>query len=144
MAKSVGNKLTPYLPQIVPLLSQLMTALDQSQSVDRDNELSEACLSTLQAILRKCPKDVTQFVNGLLRSSIELLKYDPNYVYDEDDGDEAMEEEEDAGGWGSDFSDDDGQALDDDDDTSWKVRRGAISVIDAIIKTRPDLAREIT
>lgn len=30
----------------------------------------------------------------------------------------------------------------DDDDTSWKVRRGAYRVIDAIIATRPDLHTE--
>jgi cullin-associated NEDD8-dissociated protein 1 len=54
-----------------------------------------------------------------------------------------MEYEDDqAAGWGSEFEDDDG-ANDDDDDTSWKVRRGAVKTIEAIVISRPELLKEI-
>ncbi len=54
-----------------------------------------------------------------------------------------MKDDEDEEGWGgSDFSDDAG-APDDDDDTSWKVRRSAINIVDAIVKTRSDRVKDI-
>ena len=65
------------------------------------------------------------------------MSYDPNYTYDES-GDVDMEmEDEVAAGWGSDFEDEN-VANEDDDDTSWKVRRSAIRVIEAIINSRPE------
>jgi cullin-associated NEDD8-dissociated protein 1 len=45
--------------------------------------------------------------------------------------------------WGSDFADDEQEVMNDDDDSSWKVRRSAIKIIDAIIKTRPDFIKTI-
>jgi len=54
-----------------------------------------------------------------------------------------MAEEEDAGDWGSDYGDEDAGGLDDDDDSSWKVRRAAVGVMDAIARTRPEFNREI-
>jgi len=47
MAKSVGNKLSPYLNEIIPILIKLMQTLDLETSNDLDNELSEACLTTI-------------------------------------------------------------------------------------------------
>ena len=45
--------------------------------------------------------------------------------------------------WGSDFAEDEQEAMHDDDDTSWKVRRSAIKIIDATIKTRPEFVKTI-
>jgi cullin-associated NEDD8-dissociated protein 1 len=71
---------------------------------------------------------------------MSLVIYDPNYIYNDDDEEMA---DEDLGDWGSDFDDGDQGALDDDDDTSWKVRRGAVGVLNAVIKTRPEFHRTI-
>jgi hypothetical protein len=58
MAKSVGNKLSPFLNDIIPLLSALMQQINNDQSNDLDNDLSEACLTTLQSIILKCPGEL--------------------------------------------------------------------------------------
>lgn len=59
----------------------------------------------------------------------EIITYDPNYTYDNDDT--VMDEEEDCG-WGSEIEDIDADQVDD-DDSSWKVRRAGIKVIEVII-----------
>ena len=142
VTKSIGSKLAPFLNQIVPLLLSIMTKLDDSSSVDIDNELSEACLSTLQSIIRRCPKEVEPYIKDTIESALNLLSYDPNYVYNDDE--EEMQDEEDAEGWdGSDFEDEEEDQADNDDDSSWKVRRGAISVLEAVVKTRPDFLKII-
>lgn len=104
MAKSVGNKLSPFLNEIIPLLTQLMQTISADQSNDLDNELSEACLTTLQSIIHKCPGELKQFVDDLFRVSMKLAEYDPNYIYG--DGDEQMEIDHGDEGWGSDFDED--------------------------------------
>ena len=110
--------------------------------MDIDNELSEACLSTLQSIIRRCPKEVEPYIKDTIESALNLLSYDPNYVYNDDE--EEMQDEEDAEGWdGSDFEDEEEDQADNDDDSSWKVRRGAISVLEAVVKTRPDFLKII-
>lgn len=104
MAKSVGNKLSPFLNEIIPMLTKLMQTINKDQSNDLDNELSEACLTTLQSIIHKCPGELKQFVSELFKVSMELSAYDPNYIYA--DGDEEMADQGEDEGWGSDFDDD--------------------------------------
>lgn len=56
------------------------------------------------------------------------MVYDPNFTYDSNEADADM-----ADDWGDDDGWGDEVMEADDDDTSWKVRRGAIKVILAII-----------
>lgn len=71
---------------------------------------------------------------------MDLVEYDPNYTYDDN---EEMKNEEEMEDWGSDFAEDEQEAMHDDDDSSWKVRRSAVKIIDAIIKTRPEFVKTI-
>lgn len=112
--------------------------MNKDASSDDDNELVEACLNTFESFIRKCPKEVSQYIKEMLSLVSVLLTYDPNYTYGENNN---MEDDE-EGGWGSDWEDNE-QMADDDDDTSWKVRRASVKVIDAIIKTRPEMLREL-
>lgn len=80
-----------------------MMKLDAEKSEDQNNELSEACMNTLHSIIRKCPREVTPFVPGLFTNALELLEYDPNYTYDDD---ENMNNDAEVEDWGSDFEDD--------------------------------------
>lgn len=143
IAKSIGRKLSPHLAQIMPLLNRIADGVNPDVSVDQDNELSETALSTLEAIIRKCPLEVNDYIGDMLSRSVKLCAYDPNYAYNDDEEDVAMDEDDDEGGWDdSDLDDGDGMP-EDDDDTSWKVRRSAVAIIDAIVKTRPDKVGEI-
>ena len=85
MSKAVGSKLAPYLKDIITLLVPIAKSPQDSQSIDLDNELSEACLTTLNAMIRRCPREVSQFIPDLFEISMELLKYDPNYMYDDNE-----------------------------------------------------------
>ena len=60
---------------------------------------------------------------------LKLSSYDPNYSY--------VEENEEEDDWGSDDNDSDyGNPA---DDSSWKIRRAALNVLDAVIKSRPEI-----
>jgi cullin-associated NEDD8-dissociated protein 1 len=141
VAKSVGNKLAPFLDELIPILQQFIINLNRNSSVDLDNELAESCLTTIQMMIKRCPGGFPkQTISDLLKNALNLACYDPNYLYNEDDSE--MADAGDDGGWGSDF-DDDQQNMEDDDDTSWKVRRGAFRIIQSIILTRPELRSDL-
>lgn len=106
-------------------------------------------MTTLEAIIRKCANDVTSYMDTFISNAFLLTEYDPNYTYAEEEEDEKMDEDDDGEGWGDDDEDggwggdDDDHDDDADDDTSWKVRRAAVGIIDVIVKTRPDIIRQI-
>nr|CAG4640607.1 EOG090X00HY [Eulimnadia texana] len=101
-----------------------------------DDELREFCLQAFEALVNKCPKEMSPYVPALAKKCLELLAYDPNYNYEEDnDGEEDADMETD----GDEGEDEDEEEYSDDDDMSWKVRRCAAKCLEAVIRTRPDL-----
>ena len=86
-------------------------------------------MNTIENLIKRCPKEIGKHTKEILEISMNLIAYDPNYTYDDDDGMGAEEEEM---GWDDDemYMD---QEPDDDDDTSWKVRRAAVRNIEALI-----------
>jgi cullin-associated NEDD8-dissociated protein 1 len=130
VSRTAAYKLSSYLDQVIPLFFPFCS-VDQlnidSPDVEIDHELIELCLSTFESFLRGCPREIVTFIPEIFRLSMELISYDPNYTY----SGEAVDEED----WGSDFEDD----IDDNaDDSSWKVRRAAVHVTEATIKSRPE------
>jgi len=125
----VGSKLSRFYGQLVPQLTTYPAVLEDEQSVDIDNEISEACLIAIENMVRKCPNEAKPSLNSVFKQTSALMTYDPNYHYNEDE-DQDMQDDEDEGGWGSDYFDDD---QDDDDDTAWKVRKASIKIIDAVV-----------
>ena len=69
MARTVGNKIASFLNDIFPLLCNFATSLNREQSVDIDNEIAEACLSTFESLIKKCPKEITPYVEKILALS---------------------------------------------------------------------------
>jgi cullin-associated NEDD8-dissociated protein 1 len=62
ISRQVGHKIYPFLPDIVPMVHQKAQCVQSGQSVDEDNEISEACLYVFESLIRKCPKDVGPYV----------------------------------------------------------------------------------
>lgn len=93
----------------------------------------------IESLVKKAPKEVEAYIQGILGLAQVAVLFDPNYDYNAYD-DEPMEEEGD--GW-SDDGVDVGGAGENDDDSSWKVRRSAVKLIDSIIISRPDMLREV-
>jgi len=69
---------------------------------DAQNELTAACLETLQQIVKSCPVQCAQYIPELFQNALTLLEYDPNYAYDVN---VKMANDEEYGDWGSDFED---------------------------------------
>lgn len=115
--------------------------MSKGQSTDLENEIAESSLSAVENLIRKAPKDIDEYITQIFDLGSHLMVFDPNYTYEEDKGGEDEGWGEDAG-WGSDFEDEQ-MANEDDDDTSWKVRRAAIKLIDALVSSRPDKLRSV-
>ena len=138
ISRTVGSKLSNYLNDLVPILMPFCDTSKleiESPEIETDHELIEICLSALESFIRRCPKEVADFVPEIFKLVMELISYDPNYSYAE----EEMEEDED---WGSDFEESEELSDAGIDDSSWKVRRAAVHVLDSIIRSRPEKLSE--
>ncbi|CDO71748.1 hypothetical protein BN946_scf184920.g32 [Trametes cinnabarina] len=118
--------------QIAPALSDIASRIIKDSQRD-DEELRESCLQALEALVLKCPSEITSFLSAIIRVGIQYIKYDPNYAGGDDDEDEEMADDEDE--------DDEelGEEYEDDEDTSYKIRRSATKLLSAVIATRPEL-----
>jgi len=124
---TVGYRLGKFLDQVLPLIAK--NVKDAGKEEESDEELRENCLQTLEALVLRCPKEVTPHLDKIVGIALEYIKHDPNYA----EGDEEEMETDDAGD--EDEGDDDDA---EDDDVSWKVRRASAKVLHAVISTRPE------
>ncbi|CAG9331708.1 unnamed protein product [Blepharisma stoltei] len=134
ISRTVGYKLNNFLKDLLPLLFQFCSTRGlsiDSPEIDMQHELIEICLASIESFIRKCPREIVDHIENIFGLVFDLISYDPNYSYNEDQ----MEEDED---WGSDFEDEEFSDAAG-DDSSWKVRRAAVHVLEAIIKSRPEV-----
>uniref|UniRef100_A0A0B7AHW9 TATA-binding protein interacting (TIP20) domain-containing protein n=1 Tax=Arion vulgaris TaxID=1028688 RepID=A0A0B7AHW9_9EUPU len=102
-----------------------------------DDELTEFCLQAFESFVRRCPKEVSDFIPDIVAICLKYICHDPNYNYD-DDEDEHMDTD-------TQDDEDDEESEDeysDDDDMSWKVRRSAAKCLEAVVSTRHDMLPE--
>ncbi|KAH9850563.1 ARM repeat-containing protein [Lenzites betulinus] len=118
--------------QIAPSLSKIVPSILKDSQRD-DEELRESSLQALEALVLRCPSEITPFLSSIIRLGNQHIKYDPNYAGGDDDEDEEMADEDDE--------DDEelGDEYEDDEDTSYKIRRSATKLLAAVIATRPEL-----
>ncbi|OMJ83293.1 hypothetical protein SteCoe_15817 [Stentor coeruleus] len=133
ISRSVGEKLTKDLRVLFEILSGYCetSGLDlESSTIETDYELIETCLNAIECLVKRCAKDISEYIPKVMALVLNLSTYDPNYSYVE-----AEEEVDDD--WGSDENDSDyGNPA---DDSSWKIRRAALNIMDAVIKSRPEI-----
>ena len=60
--------------------------------------MREICLQTLESFVLRCPNEISPFISDITNFALEYVKYDPNFVEDDDEEDEEMEEEEEEEG----------------------------------------------
>lgn len=132
ISRSVGDKLTSYLSVLFQILSGYCetSGLEiDSASIETDYELIETCLNAIECLVKRCARDILDFIPQIMQLVLHLSTYDPNYSYVE----EAQDDDDD---WGSEDNSDYGNPA---DDSSWKIRRAALNVMDAVIKSRPEI-----
>lgn len=115
---------------------------------NNDPELSETCIKTIETLVLRCPISITEKLTDIVNLSNELIKYDPNYVEENDvDSSNYMEDSNnedednefyDEMGSGDEFDDLSELEYSDDDDVSWKVRCASAKLIAALIQTKPE------
>ncbi|KAI6242062.1 hypothetical protein M3Y99_00283300 [Aphelenchoides fujianensis] len=104
---------------------------------NNDDELKEACLHAFETFIARCNREIIPHLKAIVDVCTELIKYDPNYEYDDEDeenGDDADEMEVDD----AENEESDVEAYSDDDDMSWKVRRAAAKCFEALISSRSE------
>ncbi|GIL42737.1 hypothetical protein Vafri_669 [Volvox africanus] len=131
ISRAVGYRFGRYLSTAVPLVISFC-----NKAAEGDDELREHCLQALEGFVLRCPHDTRPQMDAVQSAALRYLRYDPNFVADDDDGGEDDMGEED------DDEDDDGDGDDgeysDDEDLSWKVRRAATRIISALVSRYPD------
>ncbi|TBU30790.1 TIP120-domain-containing protein [Dichomitus squalens] len=118
--------------QIAPTLSDIIPNILKDSQRD-DEELRESSLQALEAVVLRCPSEVTPYLKSVIQVGNQYIKYDPNYAGDLDDEDEEMADEDDED------DEDLGDEYSDDEDTSYKIRRSATKLLAAVVATRPEL-----
>ncbi|MCJ1305298.1 hypothetical protein MMC08_008112, partial [Hypocenomyce scalaris] len=151
LARSVPQRLGPYLKTLAPFV---LSALSQQEFEDSLDEIAEdggqnpeiedvreAALITLDGFLSSCSTEMRLFTEEAIEAALRYINYDPSLAIIEDDeemgGIQDEDDETDSNGLGGeedDFEEEGGMS--DDDNASWKVRRCAAKVIYTIISTR--------
>jgi len=140
LCRSNSTFFEPHINTLFPFLLKY--------SKDSDEELSETCIKTIEILALRCPIPVTDRLNEIVNLSNELIKYDPNYVEENDVDSSNYMDESNEGDEDNDFYDEMGSAdefddvsdleYSDDDDVSWKVRCASAKLIATLIQTKPE------
>ncbi|KAF8217872.1 armadillo-type protein [Mycena galopus ATCC 62051] len=129
VARTAPTQITPVLAEIVP---GVLKAVQRD-----DDELREGSLQALEALLLRCPTEITLYVPSIVQAGTQYIKYDPNYAGDDDEDEEMAD---------SDDDEDEEAELDeysDDKDISYKTRRSATKLLAILVGTRPELLASI-
>lgn len=128
-----------------------MAGMSEEAAAAMQVELRESCFQGFESFVLRCPSLVRPHLDQIIHSSLAYMRFDPNYSYgDEDEGDdgdegdaddEDQEDDEEFSEEEEEYSDDDDMS-DEEDDENWKVRRGAIRTLTAVVEaTKHDASK---
>ncbi|XP_029683341.1 cullin-associated NEDD8-dissociated protein 1-like isoform X2 [Takifugu rubripes] len=127
VSRQGGHRIGEHLDKLLPLVVKFTSV--------EDDELREFCFQAFEALICRCPKEMSPHIGTVTELCLKFMTFDPNYNYDdEDEEDEEDMEVENA-------LEESEEEYSDDDDLSWKVRRAAIKCLEALIGSRRDLLR---
>jgi cullin-associated NEDD8-dissociated protein 1 len=127
IARTAGYRLQKSVGKLVPIFILYCGNADNEEDSEDINDVREHCFQGLESLSLRCPREITPHMDTILDLSLNFMKYDPNYAYDDDNGDQTINTSEDE--YDSEGQDYQGS---DDDDSSWKVRKCAVRVIHAL------------
>jgi cullin-associated NEDD8-dissociated protein 1 len=130
ITRAVGSKVGKKTEKFMPLVIKYTDH-------DDSDETKENCFGAFEAVILRCPKEATPYLDKIIDLSLKFIKYDPNYAGSDEEEGSDMDVSD-----GSD-EEDDGDDYSDDDDMSWKVRKGSSRCLAAIIQTRPELLKSV-
>ncbi|CAK7224199.1 hypothetical protein SBRCBS47491_005467 [Sporothrix bragantina] len=145
MARSIPLRFGRHIGEVVPFilnalneeeLEKQLEAISDGNDPSDFNDVREAALVTLDAFLASCPNQMRPYTDESIQACLRYVKYDPNYVGDDDDMEDADDDDDEFGVDDDDDEFDADAGFDDDDDASWKVRRCAAKAIHTLISTR--------
>lgn len=73
VARHSALRIAPVLEEIVP---SILKAVKKEEE-----ELRESCLQTLEALVLRCPTEVTPFLSSIIQTGVVYIKYDPVRVH---------------------------------------------------------------
>ena len=138
IAKTSATKQLDYVKVIFPLISQYSKKSfleNDAGDYDEKNDLAESALNLLETYILKLNTSVSGDCKEIVVNNLELIEFDPNYSYEDqnmDEGGEAAYDDE--------YEDYEQVAVM--EDSSWKVRRAAVNVLHSIIKSGITIEKE--
>lgn len=147
VSRQVGWRLSAYLERVLPLLEAAMGSPDEEgQESDEVCELRENCLHAVESLAERCAADMAPHVPRVRSLCLRFMSFDPNYSYEDADDAAGAGDEDEFDDYGDDeyggYEMDDGDGMDADEDGTWKVRRGALRTLRALLRSRPEDVKE--
>ncbi len=77
LSRQAGHKIGENLESIIPLIVHYCQC--------KDEELTEYSLQAFEAFIRRCPKEIANYIKQIMDLCLKYVSYDPNYNYDDDE-----------------------------------------------------------
>ncbi|KAJ6252815.1 TIP120 domain-containing protein [Anaeramoeba flamelloides] len=142
IAKNVGSRIDSKLKKI----TELLIGYIQNEKYKEKVDLIDSIFYCFESFILNCPFQIGKFIDTILTISLKLISYDPYYNMDSESGSdftgsESMSDESESSleSEGRSASEEYEEDYSEDDEMSWKIRRGSIKCLLALIKTRPEL-----